>query len=39
VVAGKENLRGQDHDMTPLLRDLVPYKSETLTCRDAVRVS
>jgi hypothetical protein len=38
VVVEKENLRGQDHNMTPFLRDSVPHESETLACRDAVRV-
>jgi hypothetical protein len=37
-VVEKENLRGQDHNMTPFLRDSVPHESETLACGDAVRV-
>jgi hypothetical protein len=38
VVVEKENLRGQDHNMMPFLRDLVPYESEMLACGDAVKV-
>jgi hypothetical protein len=38
VVVEKENLKGQDYNMTPFLRDLVPHESEVLACRDAVRV-
>jgi hypothetical protein len=38
VVVRKENLRGQDHDMMPLLRDSIPHESEAEACGDAVRV-
>jgi hypothetical protein len=38
VVVGKENLRAQDYNMMPLLRDLIPHESEALACRDAVGV-
>jgi hypothetical protein len=37
-LVAKENLGGQDHNMMPLPRDLVPYESETLACGDAVGV-
>jgi hypothetical protein len=38
VVVGKEKLRGQDHNMMPLLRDSIPHKSKALACGDVVRV-
>jgi hypothetical protein len=38
VVVGKEKLRGQDHNMMPLLRDSIPHESKALACRDAVGV-
>jgi hypothetical protein len=34
----KENLRGQDYNMMPLLRDSIPHESEALACGDAVGV-
>jgi hypothetical protein len=34
----KRNLRGQDYNITLLLRDSIPHESETLACGDAVRV-
>jgi hypothetical protein len=38
VVVGNKILRGQDHNMTPLLRDSILHKSEALVCGDAVGV-
>jgi hypothetical protein len=38
VVVGNEKLRGQDHNMMPLLRDLIPHESKVLACGDAVGV-
>jgi hypothetical protein len=38
VVVAKENLRGQNHNMTPFLRDSIPHESEPLAYGDAVGV-
>jgi hypothetical protein len=38
VVVEKRKMRGQDHNMMPLLRDSIPHKSKALACRDAVGV-